>query len=42
MFGSVDQRALGTRYDGWPVETIDLREVRELTRSIESWIGGGR
>ena len=42
MFGSVEARGLETRYEGWPVETIDLREVRALTRSLESWIGGGR
>ncbi len=42
VLGSVETRGLATRYDGWPVETIDLREVRSLTRSLESWIGGGR
>ena len=42
MFGSVEQRGLETRYEGWPVETIDLREVRALTRSLEAWIGGRR
>jgi len=42
MFGSVEERSLETRYEGWPAETIDLREVRALTRSLESWIGGGR
>ena len=41
MFGSVEERGLETRYEGWPAETIDLREVRALTRSLERWIGGG-
>ena len=41
MFGSVEERGLDTRYEGWPVETIDLREVRALTRSLQRWIGGG-
>ena len=42
MFGTVEQRGLDTRYEGWPVETIDLREVRELTQSLQSWIAGSR
>ena len=41
MFGSVEERGLDTRYEGWPAETIDLREVRALTRSLQRWIGGG-
>ena len=41
MFGSVEERGLETRYEGWPAETIDLREVRALTRSLERWIRGG-
>lgn len=41
LLGNVEGRDLPTRYDGWPVETIDLRDVTRLTRSLMEWMGGG-
>jgi len=41
--GAVRRMALETRYDEWQVETISLREVRELSERVEEWMtGGGR
>ncbi len=42
MFGTVEERRLEARYEGWAAETIDLREVRTLTRRLEAWIGVAR
>lgn len=47
--GTMNSRALETRYDGWQVETIDLADVESMAESISQWMaapetttGGGQ